>query len=130
MSPYQVNPANAAVDIDGMTLDSYDVQRDINPENVQVKIKLSGGLGRISVSKLGNKLVDKNIFIEAHGLFTIGEEEEKQLSVLLKSWKEISPPLRFLDFGDRAMLLEDGDRFIVLPKGFRDIQFDIPVNPL
>lgn len=130
MSPYQVNPANAAVDIDGMTLDSYDVQRDVNPENVQVKIKLSGGLGRISVSKLGNKLVDKNIFIEAHGLFTIGEEEEKQLSVLLKSWKEISPPLRFLDFGDRAMLLEDGDRFIVLPKGFRDIQFDIPVNPL
>lgn len=130
MSPYQVNPANAAVDIDGMTLDSYDVQRDVNPENVQVKIKLSGGLGRISVSKLGNKLVDKNIFIEAHGLFTIGEEEEKQLSVLLKSWNEISPPLRFLDFGDRAMLLEDGDRFIVLPKGFRDIQFDIPVNPL
>jgi hypothetical protein len=124
MSPYQVNPANSSIDIDGMTLDSYSVEK--TPESFyQTKLWLSGGLGRIFISKIGNKLVDQNISVEAHGLFQITEEESRELKALLLSWEKVSPPLRFLDFGDRAMLLEDGDKFIVLPKGFRDIKFDM-----
>lgn len=129
MSPYQVNPANAAIDIDGMTLDSYVIEKQSDVK-VQVKLKLSGGLGRISVPNFGHRIVDQNITIEAHGLFTIEEAEQKELSNLLDAWKNVSPPLRFMDFVDRAMLLEDGDRFMVLPKGFRDINFDLPIGSL
>ena len=129
MSPYQVNPANAAIDIDGMTLDSYVIEKQSDVK-VQVKLKLSGGLGRISVPNFGHRIVDQNITIEAHGIFTIEESEQKELSNLLDAWKNVSPPLRFMDFVDRAMLLEDGDRFMVIPKGFRDINFDLPIESL
>ena len=129
MGSYKINPANASIDIDGMTLDSYELLRDKNTNTVKLKVKLSGGLGRITIDKIGTRLVDENISIEAHGIFSIDIKEEIDLFNLVLNWKDISPPLRFLDFGDRAMLLEDGDKFIVIPRGFRDIQFDMPVNP-
>lgn len=124
MSPFQVNPANASIDIDSITLYKYSTEK-VSEGSFQIKIWLSGGFGRVFLPKIGHKLVDKNIEIEAHALFEIAAADAFQLEELLTDWEKVSPPLRFLDFGDRAMLLEDGDRFIVLPKGFRDIKFDM-----
>lgn len=124
-----IDPSAAAVDFDNMTLTGYSIMPN-GPVpaahgpvlSVMVNVNLSGGLGRININ--GERLLTDEIDnISVSGVFLQNDPMvEDEIRRLLTKWQDWNTPLRFLDFGDKAMLIEDGDQFIVIPPGERHVQ--------
>jgi hypothetical protein len=130
---YTLDPSKAFVDIDGMSLFKYNItplgdKSDDDREFVKVEISLSGGLGRVYIDGLGNKFVEDEVQIGASSIFTLTDKDIAKMSELFSNWRKVSPPLRYLDFGEKAVVLEDSDTFIVMPKGNRELNFNLPIN--
>lgn len=119
---YTIDPSNASVDFDCMTLESYTLSvLQPNNENhtVTAELSLTGGLGRINIAQMGNQFfTDDDLSAEASGLFpSLTEDQIDEMTLLLEGWRRRNVPLRFLLFSDRAVVLEDGEQFIILPAG-------------
>ncbi len=130
---YTLDPAKASIDLDGMSLFNYKITILDRPSNddkkfINLDIALSGGLGRIFIDGLGNKFVENEVQASASSIFNIPESDIKNMDEMLSNWKKVSPPLRYLDFGEEAVILEDSDTFIIMPKGNRELNFNLPIN--
>jgi hypothetical protein len=130
---YTLDPAKASIDLDGMSLFNYKITILDRPSNddkkfINLDIALSGGLGRVFIDGLGNKFVENEVQASASSIFNIPESDIKNMDELLSNWKKVSPPLRYLDFGEKAVILEDSDTFIIMPKGNRELNFNLPIN--
>jgi hypothetical protein len=124
---YRIDPSKSIADFDAISLTDFALIRIMEePEhNVELYLSLQGGFGRIFIPDIGNKIVEDNIKVKTSSKFSLTMEDMNELDSLLIKWKEISPPLRYLDFGNSAMLLEDAEHFINLPNGNHNIDFDI-----
>lgn len=90
---------------------------------IRVRVVLTGGLGRMQVSRATAHFTDNVDSVTAEGVFLgLPEDKLKDLRDLLRRWVDWQTPLRYLDFGDRSMILEDRDNFIILPPGMRTIK--------
>jgi hypothetical protein len=90
---------------------------------IRVRVVLTGGLGRLQVSRATAHFTDNVDSVTAEGVFLgLTEDKLKDLRDLLRRWVEWQTPLRYLDFGDRSMILEDRDNFVILPPGMRTIK--------
>jgi hypothetical protein len=130
---YTLDPSKAFVDIDGMSLYKYNItplgsKSDEDREFINVEISLSGGLGRVHIDGLGNKFVEDEVQIGASSIFNLTADDITKMAELFLNWQKVSPPLRYLDFGEKAVILEDSDTFIVMPKGNRELNFNLPIN--
>lgn len=130
---YTLDPSKAFVDIDGMSLFKYKItplgsETNDEREFVNVEIFLSGGLGRVYIDGIGNKFIENQVQIGASSIFNLTEADITKMSELFSNWQKVSPPLRYLDFGEKAVVLEDSDTFIVMPKGDRELNFNLPIN--
>jgi hypothetical protein len=133
MAQRSIDPSKAVVDIDVMDLTSFtlspahtsltaDGSLDGEPVGLLLEAHLAGGLGRITV---GERIIltDQVDDIAVTGLFTdLTGNQHAELRDLLEGWATMNTPLRFLDFGDRAMIMEDGTQFIVIPAGPRHVR--------
>lgn len=120
---YTLDPSAAAVDLDVMTLTHFRVMDpEPNTTGPLLSLSLSGGLGRITVD--GERLVTDQVDkMTVTGQFvSLDDDQRAKLGNLLARWRDWNTPLRFLDFGDRAYVLEDGDHFIVVPGGERHLR--------
>lgn len=127
-----IDPSRAAIDFDAMSLAEFKVFKqpkvfgpngEFLGEGIRVHVVLTGGLGRMQVAPIGSRFTDNVDSVTADGIFLgLTEEKLQDLRDLLKRWVEWQTPLRYLDFGDRSMILEDGDNFIILPPGMRTIK--------
>lgn len=127
-----IDPSRAAIDFDAMSLKSFNMALAPNvrgPQGeplgagVKVHVVLTGGLGRMQVAIVGNRFTDNVESVTADGIFLgLTEEKLEDLKDLLKRWVDWQIPLRYLDFGDRSMILEDSDNFVILPPGMRTIK--------
>lgn len=124
-----IDPSNAAVDFDNMTLTGYSIMPNGPVESTQgpvlsvlLTVNLTGGLGRMAFN--GEQLLTNDIrTVAVSGVFLKNDPTvEDQMRLLLDKWQSWNTPLRFLDFGDKAMLLEDQETFIVLPPGERHVE--------
>lgn len=119
---YRIDPSRASIDFDCMTLDSYTLSVS-NPHDdthaTTAELNLYGGLGRISIEKIGDHFTsDDELSAKASGFFPeLTKDQIDEIDILLENWRRRSTPLRFLLFSDRAVILEDSDRFIILPAG-------------
>lgn len=123
---FQIDPSKASIDFDCMTIDTYEVE-DKNPQEdtarpITLRVHLSGGLGRVSIEGVGSKFFDEDIQVAADGLFLeMSTQQCVELTELVERWQTLNIPLRFLVFQDKAVILEDGDEFLVLPPGERRV---------
>lgn len=127
-----VDPSRATIDFDAMSLTNFDIfdqpriygsSGEFLGSGVRVQVLLTGGLGRMQVSPIAARFTDNVDSVNADGIFIgIPEDKVDDMERLLKRWVEWQIPLRYLDFGDRSMILEDGDNFIILPPGVRTIK--------
>lgn len=127
---YKIDPSKAVVDFDSISLVDYSITETSELSNDKLTIKvvvfLEGGLGRFYTKETGHRFIDDHIRVTAKADFNLDDAQLKDMKELLSKWKSISPPLRYVDFGDKAIILEDSDTFMVLPKGKRNIEFDMP----
>lgn len=125
MEKYSVNPSEAYIDIDMMALKDYKIGEETflsvpdQPEPASgriIEIRLAEGLGRV-LEDDGRQLIIENIEnLEMSSFFTgMTVEHITALDRMLRRWKDLNIPLRFLDFGSNSLLLEDGDNCISFP---------------
>lgn len=128
---YVLDPREALIDIDSTSLIEFTLHPDIldikKQTLVEISIKLEGGLGRVFIDEIGDRFVEDSVVIKAKSILLLNNKDFESLRNLLESWIRIAPPLRYVDFGDKAVILEDSDRFIIIPKGIRDLKFDLPL---
>lgn len=127
-----VDPSRAAIDFDAMSLAQFKMFEQPIVHNaagqflgpgIRVNVVLTGGIGRMKVSMAGNRFTDNVESVTAEGVFLgLPDDKLKDLRDLLHRWVDWQTPLRYLDFGDRSMILEDGDNFVILPPGMRTIK--------
>jgi hypothetical protein len=142
MSEYKiVDPSKANVDLDVVTLVDYTIMSPtgavLDPTEtsehlmpITLHLFMEDGLGRITspdgrtilINKVG-KLTALSPFPELTGT------QRGDLNRILHRWKTGSIPLRWLDFGTHAMLLEDGDNLVTMPPGQRELVIDDEVWP-
>jgi len=122
---FRINPRQASIDIDCMSVSSFRIEDSTEsdgPRPISLHLNLTGGIGRISIEGLGDALVDDTIEVEASGDFPqMTSSQRDELSKLVVKWQELSVPLRFLVFSEKAVILEDSDEFIILPPGVRRV---------
>jgi hypothetical protein len=127
---YTIDPSKAIADFDSISLVNYTITETSelfnNKQTIKTVVFLEGGLGRVYTKETGHRFIDDNIRVTAKADFYLDDSQLEDMKELLSKWKSISPPLRYVDFGDKAIILEDSDTFIVLPKGKRNIEFDMP----
>lgn len=128
---YVLDPREALIDIDSTSLIEFTLHPDIldikKQTLVEISIKLEGGLGRVFIDEIGDRFIEDSVTIKAKSILLLTNNDFENLRNLLESWIRIAPPLRYVDFGDKAVILEDSDRFIIIPKGIRDLKFDLPL---
>lgn len=127
---HNIDPSMATVDFDAVSVTDYTFTRAPEIETtvgmfspgIHMQVVLNGGLGRIVVD--GRELiVDEVESVEVAGLYSdLSEHDRVELDLLLRRWKDMNLPLRFLDFGDQAMLLEDEGNFVLIPAGPRNVR--------
>lgn len=127
-----IDPSRAAIDFDAMSLQQFKIFEQPNVvgphlaplgTGYRVHVVLTGGIGRMQVSPVANRFTDNVDSVTADGVFlALPENKLNDLKDILKRWVDWQTPLRYLDFGDRSMILEDGDNFIILPPGMRTIK--------
>jgi hypothetical protein len=128
-----IDPAKANVDLDVISVadytliapngsTTYALENTTGSMPVTLHLVLSGGLGRIT-SPDGRTLIVNEV--ERLSLFSefpiLTPTQRADLNRLLLSWKQQSLPLRFLDFGTHALLLEDKDNLLTIPPGQREL---------
>lgn len=123
---FQIDPSKASIDFDCMTMEGYSIEDDDGNTNesrpMTLTMKLSGGLGRINIEGMGSKFFDDDIKVSVDGLFTeMSSSQKTELQELMNRWQSLGTPLRFMVFKEKAVILEDGDEFIVLPPGERKV---------
>jgi hypothetical protein len=126
-----IDPSRAIVDLDVLTLQSATVRHvgaAVNPvtggvaEGYVISIRLTGGFGRVPDQEGRPTMVDRLDELTASGMyFGPTAEELDTLRTLLNKWRDGNLPLRFLDFTDHALLLEDGSNFVTIPAGDRHV---------
>lgn len=122
---YSINPAEAYIDIDMMSLKEYSIGEEtltVIPGfdqpmlGRQINLVLSEGLGRVITENGEHKLVEDIESLEMTSFFAdMRTEHVEALNRLLEKWVTLNTPLRFLDFRTNSLLLEDGDNCIALP---------------
>lgn len=127
-----VDPSRAAIDFDAMSLAQFKMFEQPNVHSasgeflgsgIRVNVVLTGGIGRMQVTNIGARFTDNVDSVTAEGVFLgLSEDKLKDLRDILHKWVDWQTPLRYLDFGDRSMILEDGDNFVILPPGMRTIK--------
>lgn len=127
-----VDPSRATIDFDNMSLADFKMFEQPNVRSVsggslgagiRVSVVLTGGLGRMQVSRATAHFTDNVESVTAEGVFLgLPEDKLNDLRELLHKWVDWQTPLRYLDFGDRSMILEDRDNFVILPPGMRTIK--------
>lgn len=124
---YRIDPSKSIADFDAISLIDFALIRIIDEphHNAELYLSLRGGFGRVYLPDIGNQIVEENIKVNTSSQFSLTIADLEKLETLLSEWKDISPPLRYLDFGDSAMIVEDSERFITLPNGNHNIDFDI-----
>lgn len=121
---FRIDPMKASVDFDCMTLDSFTVATYTETQEPQTvaTVHLSGGLGRIQIKELGSHFTDDNLQVETRGIFgPLDDAQITEMKELFQRWKDLSTPLRYLMFSEKAVLLEDADHFIIFPPGYRHV---------
>jgi hypothetical protein len=124
---HRIDPSKSIADFDAVSLTNFALIRivDETDHNVELYASLRGGFGRIYLPDIGNQIVEENIKVDIASKFSLTISDLEKLEILLARWKDISLLLRYLDFGDSAMIIEDGEHFITLPNGNHNIDFDI-----
>lgn len=131
--PYHIDPALAMVDFDAMSLTSYSLEPapqvpttvGMFSPGIAVDVNLEGGLGRMrGAAPNGDDLFAENVeLLTASGLFVnLTGSDREELNMMLGRWRDMNVPLRFLDFGTQAMLMEDESHFVILPSGPRNVR--------
>jgi hypothetical protein len=127
---YNIDPSKAIADFDSISLVNYNITETSellnDKQTIKTVIFLEGGLGRVYTKEYGHRFIDDSIRVTAKADFYLNDKQLEEMKDLLSKWKSISPPLRYVDFGDKAIILEDSDTFMILPKGKRNIEFDMP----
>lgn len=126
-----IDPSRAAIDFDAMSLSQFKMFEQPNVHlagepvgsGIRVNVVLTGGIGRMQVSNAGARFTDNVDSVTAEGVFLgLPADKLKDLRELLHKWVDWQTPLRYLEFGDRSMILEDGENFVILPPGMRTIK--------
>lgn len=127
-----IDPARAAIDFDAMSLAQFKMFEQPNIKSptgeplgsgIRVNVVLTGGLGRMQVSNSHARFTDNVDSVTAEGMFFgLSDDKLQDLRDILHKWVDWQTPLRYLDFGDRSMILEDGENFVILPPGMRTIK--------
>lgn len=122
---YSINPAEAYIDIDMMSLKSFSIGEEtvvsMSAEDEPIvgrviNIVLSEGLGRILKDDGQQLLIEDVENLEMSSFFAdMALEHVEALDRMLRKWVTLNTPLRFLDFGSNSLLLEDGDNCISFP---------------
>lgn len=126
-----IDPSKAYIDLDALSLESFSVHSSTAEElggvlaaplAVTVTAVLKGGLGKITGPTGEAMRVDRLEELEITSIYlSIDDEHLTIVQDLLQRWGQLGILLRFVDFGDHALLLEDGDHVIVLPAGQRNV---------
>jgi hypothetical protein len=122
----KVDPSRAEVDLDMVTLIDHiliDQESETGSFEIHVQLIFEGGLGLLRPPNGNIVHVQELTSMQVTSTYpALSGEESDALTRLLGRWQRASMPLRFLDFGDHALLLEDGDNVINLPPGARKLQ--------
>lgn len=124
-----LDPSKAIVDIDvtGLTYFSL-VPHGMGamPGAWEISLTLAGGLGRIPGPDGIPVITDKVNHMQISGIYVDLESEHAvMLKGVLERWMVSNMPLRFLDFGEEALLMEDGDNYVTLPPGTRNVNVNV-----
>lgn len=122
---YSINPAEAYIDIDMMSLKNYSIGEETlttipgfdSPMLGRViHIELCDGLGRVITEEGDHKIIEDIESLEMSSFFAdMIPVHVEALDRLLNKWLTLNTPLRFLDFRTNSLLLEDGDNCIAFP---------------
>lgn len=125
----QVDPADAAVDLDVMTLEMFEeldtpvvLGDEEAPRDLAVRIRLTGGLGRV-VGPLGQPLlIDEVDTLEFTAIWPAVPDSDRGAALaLLARWHDLNIPLRFLDFSTLGLLVEDDTHHLTVPPARRSL---------
>lgn len=132
MTKRYLDPSQAIVDVDvtGLTFYSLVPQapdaKDVPPGSWTMSITLAGGIGRVPGPGGTPVITDKVNHMQISGVYlTLEPEHVGQMTGLLERWMQSNMPLRFLDFGEEALLMEDGQNYITLPPGSRNVNANV-----
>jgi hypothetical protein len=134
-----LDPSRAIVDLDVMTLAEFQVspagvmfddENSVMAKRYSVTVILTGGLGRIPDPQGNSVIVDRVNSLRVSGVYAdLSDEQVLKMRHLLDLWQRMNTPLRFLDYADKAFLLEDTETLVVLPNGERHIEAAHPPRP-
>lgn len=132
---FSVDPKDAVVDVDVTTLVDYSFESTVgvNPDTSSddeepyliwaMEFVLEGGLGRLTAPTGEILVFDQLDSLDGESsLPGISERQVDDLKITLDRWKNLSLPLRFLDFGNGSILMEDKQTAIALPPGNRSVR--------
>jgi hypothetical protein len=126
---FRINPSLATIDLDSVTLTTFDLTPSADG-SATLSISLTGGLGRLVIDRK-HMLTDAVSEVTISGTFNeITAPQCADITTILNRWAGVNMPLRFLDFGGRAMLMEDEQQYLLLPPGPRHVQLLRPPEPL
>lgn len=129
---FTVDPSQSVIDLDALSLDGYSILRsdsarlqddpELEVPVMAVSVQLSGGLGKITNEDGSITILDHVSSLELSSDFVgLTLDVATSLGRLLDRWHEANIPLRFLEFGDKAMLVEDENNVVVFPPGPRNV---------
>lgn len=130
MSTVTIDPNDAVIDLDLLTLTEYLFDAALfeggplgqPPSDGKawyfLRMTLTGGFGRVPV--VGDVADYGTVTVGSHLL--LDDDELDFVVSRLRRWRDLSIPLRYLEFGQSALIIEDLTSTLRLPPGSRELR--------